>query len=39
MRVAVADATRAIALVTEAAETDLPVIIADIRAGRPAPPP
>jgi phospholipid/cholesterol/gamma-HCH transport system substrate-binding protein len=32
MRVAVADATRAIALVTEAAETDLPGIIADVRA-------
>jgi hypothetical protein len=32
MRVAVADATQAIALVTEAAETDLPGIIADVRA-------
>jgi phospholipid/cholesterol/gamma-HCH transport system substrate-binding protein len=32
MRVAFADATQAIALVTEAAETDLPGIIADVRA-------
>jgi phospholipid/cholesterol/gamma-HCH transport system substrate-binding protein len=35
MRVAVADATQAIALVTEAAETDLPGMIADIRRRRP----
>jgi phospholipid/cholesterol/gamma-HCH transport system substrate-binding protein len=39
MRVAVADATQAIALVTEAAETDLPGIIADVRAAVTAPPP
>jgi ABC-type transporter Mla subunit MlaD len=31
LRVVVADATRAIAVVTETAETDLPVMIADIR--------
>jgi hypothetical protein len=35
LRVAVADATQAIALVTEAAETDLPGMIADIRRRRP----
>jgi phospholipid/cholesterol/gamma-HCH transport system substrate-binding protein len=33
LRVAVADATEAIALVTRTAETDLPVMMADIRAG------
>jgi phospholipid/cholesterol/gamma-HCH transport system substrate-binding protein len=40
LRVVVADATQAIAVVTETAETDLPVMIADIRtAVTNAPPP